>query len=754
MTNDDHSLVAVWEPEIFCLDSLSKQENQRLKEYLNNPNTQIFDSLDSQLGEYLKAKNPSKKLKNDSLKEAVKTFYEENSKDTFGNWVYYPWSNRLVRTLPEEEFIFTRTSANVPKITRDELALLRTKKVGVVGLSVGQSVSLVLSMERICGELRIADFDELELANLNRIRTGLHTMGVNKTVAVAREIKEIDPYFIIRCFPDGMTQENMESFFHEGGDLDLIVDECDSIDIKIELRKKAKSMLMPVVMDMSDKGTLDVERFDLEPDRKILHGWLEHLDYSNLGSLSNEEKVPFMMPIFGIDTISKRLKASMVEIGQTIHTWPQLATAVAMGGALAADTIRRIFLNQFHDSGRYFIDLDTLIRDKDYEVKKYSYQKFDWPELEKEKMLQLAKNLSIPKAQELSEARAEELVKLALLAPSAGNNQPWKWLYWNNSLFLFHDKIRSYSWTDFDDSMAFISLGTAIEAMNLAADSFGLKASVIRGDESTFPLIAAFQFDVSDQPASSLSHGLKLRCSNRKKGDNTPFDRSLATTIRTSIEDIKGAQFDFIDEQAKIDQLAEIVARAEKIRFLNPQGHHEFFVEEMRWTPKQAEESKDGLDLRTYELGPSDITGLEVVSDPEVLDLINQWKGGKGIEKVSREAVKASSAIGLITMPDISKGQILSGGQAAMRAWILTNQNEWNVQPISAPLFFINRKSKPNHLLSEENIQEIEAFEKELYQIMPILQTQRGIFMFRLAKADKPSELALRRDIEQIYLRG
>lgn len=753
MSINQNQLSKVWEPDIFPAGLLESTENSTLKELLKNPQVELHDSLESQIAEMLKARYPAKKLKNESLKEAVEHFLSENPKSSYGNWVYYPWSRRLIRVLPEEDFIFTRTSPNVPKITRDEQAILHQKKVGVVGLSVGQSISLVLAMERICCELRIADFDELELANLNRIRSGVHNIGVNKAIAVAREIKEIDPYFKLQVYTEGLTMDNMEDFFHRGGDLDLIVDECDSIDIKLNLRKKAKSIHIPVVMDMSDRGTIDVERFDLEPDRAIMHGWLEHLDYSNLGKLTNEEKVPFMMPIFGIDTISKRLKASMVEIGQSIHTWPQLATAVAMGGALAADTVRRIFLDQFHDSGRYFIDLDLLISDKEKAEQAYTYDSYAYPELEQSDMLRLAEQTGINPKGSLSPTQAEELVKIAGTAPSAGNNQPWKWLYHESALYLFHDKKRSYSWTDHDDSLAYISLGAAIEAMSLGAEKLGLQ-SLVQQFSDKHPLMAAFTFEAKQEEAGILASNLMLRCSNRKKGDRRAFDTQLIPIIQEDLADIAGARFDIVERASDIAEIGQILARAEKIRFLHPQGHHEFFGHELRWTREEVERTRDGLDILTYELAPSDVTGLEVMSDPAVLKLINDWKGGKGIEKVSRDAVLTSSAIGIISMPDSQKPDLLAGGQAAMRAWIRTNMNGWAVQPISAPLFFINRMRKANHLLTAQNVEEIKSFEKELIKIIPILQERRGIFMFRISFADKPTEIALRRPVEEILIRG
>ncbi|HPF91885.1 MAG TPA: hypothetical protein PLL57_14590, partial [Flavobacteriales bacterium] len=71
------------------------------------------------------------------------------------------------------EFALVRTDRNRNKITREEQAILSSKKVGVIGLSVGQSVSLTLALERSFGEIRLADHDTLELSNLNRIRSGV-----------------------------------------------------------------------------------------------------------------------------------------------------------------------------------------------------------------------------------------------------------------------------------------------------------------------------------------------------------------------------------------------------------------------------------------------------------------------------------------------------------------------------------------------------------------------------------------------------
>ncbi len=66
----------------------------------------------------------------------------------------------------------------------------------------------------------------------------------------------------------------------------------------------------------------------------------------------------------GYENISARLRISEPEIGKTIRTWPQLASSVVLGGAVGTDICRRIALKQFKDSGRYYVDIEEIISDR------------------------------------------------------------------------------------------------------------------------------------------------------------------------------------------------------------------------------------------------------------------------------------------------------------------------------------------------------------------------------------------------------
>lgn len=338
----------------------------QLEELLQRrPWIRVSDGLRAQLCELVRTLHPSKKFTSQELDEAATNHLGNTPPDQYGVWVYYPWSDNLVHLLDEGEFVRVRTDRNRNKITSEEQAVLATKKVGVIGLSVGQSVSLSMALERSFGEIRLADFDTLELSNLNRIRSGVHEMGTPKVINTAREIAELDPYLKVTVFAEGATRDNLDRFMTVGGHLDVLVDECDSTDIKILCRQKAKALGIPVVMDTSDRGLVDVERFDQEKGRPIMHGFLKHLDLSVAETgMTPKQKYDYIMAMVDPASLSSKMKASLPEVGRTLVTWPQLGGHVMLGGALAGELCRRILLGDDVPSGRWYADLDELLSAK------------------------------------------------------------------------------------------------------------------------------------------------------------------------------------------------------------------------------------------------------------------------------------------------------------------------------------------------------------------------------------------------------
>lgn len=334
---------------------------QLIHQLRENQQIQILDEIKSQVAELIKLQNPSQNWSSETLMVAVEDFFNEHNQDTYGVWVFYPWKSTLVHLLPEEDFIAVRTVRNKFKITQEEQDLLASKKIGIIGLSVGQSVAISLAMERSFGELRIADFDTLELGNMNRLRSSVVNLGIPKTTLVKREISEIDPFLKVIIYEDGITPENMHDFFTKSGQLDLLIEECDSLEVKIQARIKARSLGIPVLMDTSDRGMVDIERFDLEPNRPLFHGLLSKLGTEEeILKIINQRKSEVLLTLVDYEKVSNRGKSSFFEIGKTITSWPQLGSSVIMGGAMCAHYARKILIGENVVSGRCYIDLDEF----------------------------------------------------------------------------------------------------------------------------------------------------------------------------------------------------------------------------------------------------------------------------------------------------------------------------------------------------------------------------------------------------------
>lgn len=342
----------------------SVQEMEYLDDFAKKNGLEKIDEIDSQLRELLKIRNPQLKCSDPEWDEKVLLYLNGQDKQSYGVWVYYPWLNSIIHLLDEDEYIEVRTSRNKLKITHEEQLILRKKKIGIIGMSVGQASAITLAMESVCGEIRIADFDNIELSNMNRIRSSVKNIGVAKVSICKRAIAEIDPFLKVTSFPQGIDDSNIDDFLEKDGKLDLLVEECDSIDVKLLSRFRARQHQIPVIMETSDRGMLDIERFDLEPELPILNGRLEGLEEKSLSDLTNEQKKALIMNIIDPENVSERGMASLAEVGKTLCSWPQLMSDVTLGASIVCTTARKILLGHDVYSGRHYVDLNGIIENE------------------------------------------------------------------------------------------------------------------------------------------------------------------------------------------------------------------------------------------------------------------------------------------------------------------------------------------------------------------------------------------------------
>jgi hypothetical protein len=323
---------------------------------------EVHDTVDIQLTELIRCREPARKFDPAQLDAKKNEQLAGVDMWSYGTWVWYRWSARLVHVLPREEFRMVRTDRNREKIQRPDQRRLLNHRIGIIGLSVGNNAAVTFALEGIGGAYKLADFDEFSLSNLNRLRCGVYDLGVNKAVIAARQMFEIDPYLDIEIYPDGLTDANMTEFFTGGnGPINLLVEECDTPYVKIAARERARALGLAVLMDCNDRGMLDVERFDLEPTRPLLHGLIGDVNAANVCNLDQQAAVDLILAMVDSERISPELAAAFPQLGKTLCSWPQLASGAALGGALTAEAARRILLGRPCESGRFYVDLAALI---------------------------------------------------------------------------------------------------------------------------------------------------------------------------------------------------------------------------------------------------------------------------------------------------------------------------------------------------------------------------------------------------------
>jgi len=793
-----------WRPWI--LQPASSADRARLSALLDLPALTVVDTLEDQLVEWLEARDPTPRPRAQRMEEA-QAHLEGRPLAEYGRWVYYPWRRTLVHLLPQDEFHEVRTSRNRNKITAAEQARLGTLKLGVAGLSVGHATALTLALEGVGGELRLADFDTLSLSNLNRLRTGVHHLGVNKAVLCAREILEVNPYATLRVFEDGLNDGNVEAFFEEGGALDLLFEECDDLYMKVLLREQARARRIPVLMETSDRGLIDVERFDLEPLRPSFHGLAGDVRAEELRDLKTVDKVPFVLDILDVKTLSPRFLSTLVEIDRTVKTWPQLASAVSLGGALNTDVARRIALGKLKGSGRFYVDLEQLIQDPSAEAKSPEDRgphaegsKAQGPEglgtegrslkglgpdgvnleglgtgglsaedlrpvgLKPEGLtsglapgtLDLWERFPDRDFPELPSStlppELHQILTEAALAPSGGNVQPWRFEVEGRRIRCWLDRARASTFLDFEGLASHLALGAAAENAELAAAALGFPATARLLPDRTNPDLAweLLLPSARTAPAPDPLHAfLASRTTNRRLAVRAPLPEAAATALHAAAAE-RGARLQLLDGPAALKELGQLLGEGERFRLLHRTLHDQMMAE-LRWTAAEAEATRDGLELASLELSATDAAGLRVASRWEAMAEVAALDGGHRLTESSEHSVAAASAIGLLTIPGQDRLAYLRGGRALERVWLTATARDLAFQPMSAlPYLFARLERGGGQGFTESQRASLLALRARYRALFSIDDGDAELLLFRLAIAGPPTRRSLRRRTEDL----
>ena len=642
-------------------------------------------------------------------------------------WAYYPWRKAVISIVGPRAFRAARLDRNRHLITSSEQQRLLGQRVGIVGLSSGHAVAYSIAAQGVSGALRLADYDSLELPNLNRVPATVFDLGTNKATVAARRIAELDPYLSVEVFTSGVTPEFVDSFL-DG--LDVVVDQADSLDIKILLREAARDRRIPVIMATSDRGQLDVERFDLEPQRPIMHGLLGDIDTARLRGLSTRDKLPYLLRVLDAQRLSARGAASLIEVGQTLGGWPQLASDIWVGASAVAGALRRIGLGEPLKSGRTQIDIEVALN------------RISQPDTHSYDMASPVDGTSATSGTNGSRTEIAEVVAhAAVRAPSGGNCQPWRIVMDDTSIRISLSAEESAT-MDVGFRASAVALGAATFNMRVAAAAHSVLSSVSfdEGDTQT-ALRGTMVWGRGDDPRlAKLYQPMLLRQTNRHRGTAAVVEPATADLLE-AVTASEGARVHLVTDREKIAAISDILARADRIRYLTPRLHADM-ISELRWPADPSPET--GIDVRSLELDAGELAALELVRRPDVMVELARWDGGEMLGNITRERVAASSAIAVIVVDGPALTDYARGGAALEALWINAEQCGFGVQPVS-PVFLYAHNDTDVQILSPAYAEQLHSLQQAFRALLGISAGEYEVLLLRLIDGPPPSVPSRRR---------
>lgn len=345
-----------------------------------NPDAEIVDNYAEQYAELLLSKNAhlyraNYEVQVASIAKLLDEHYAGKKPWTLGSWVFFPWKNQLVHLLAQDEFEALRTIRNRDLITSEEQKKLLDFEVACFGMSVGSASAQALGISSISRRIKLIDGAVISGSNLNRILTGVSSVGKSKALVIDQQLYEMNPYATVKCF-DKVAADNIDDIFDNPWPVQLVIDEIDDIEMKVRIRHEARKRKVPVLMatELGDTIMLDVERYDQEPERPLFHGKIPHIEELLEKEISDyREWTRHAVSIIDPSNMPLKMQHSLLKIGTTIVTHPQLGSTVMVTGGVLAFAAKNIAIGNPLKSGRYVISLEKQFL-PDHQSRKYRRQ--------------------------------------------------------------------------------------------------------------------------------------------------------------------------------------------------------------------------------------------------------------------------------------------------------------------------------------------------------------------------------------------
>lgn len=337
----------------------------------------------------------------------------------------------------------------------------------------------------------------------------------------------------------------------------------------------------------------------------------------------------------------------------------------------------------------------------------------------------------------LTTEEIEKLCAAGSLAPSGGNAQPWRVAASESRIEIGVDSDRG-SFLDVGGYAGLFAVGCFAENVSIAADTLGLSHDVTVNDDGT----AVVTFSGRRDPGrNDLSDCIPERVTNRRLHEGAPLaDEDVQRLVDAAGTMVTASSVSTVDGKRAV---AKALGAADALRMRHPVMFGDM-VREMRWSERETQEQRDGLDLGTLELPASTTRLLSLLRRfPRLRLLLPAARLGD----TARTLVLGCSHVCCLAVPGpLVPSSMVVAGMAMQRLWLAATRDRISVHPWTvSTLQLIRLESFGGEGFAEPERAAVRRFGAELRAAFALQPAQIPVFVFRLSKAPPPTARSLRR---------
>lgn len=190
----------------------------------------------------------------------------------------------------DEELLRYSRQIMLPKFDVSGQLALANARVLIIGLGgLGSPVAMYLAAAGI-GQLDLADFDTVELSNLQRqIAHQENSIGLSKVESAKRSIESLNSHVLVHCYSEALADEALRQAVSK---VDLVLDCTDNFSTRFEINRACFEMKKPLVSGAAIRMEGQVSVFDLRSEQSPCYQCLypdlaeEQLTCSEAGVMS------------------------------------------------------------------------------------------------------------------------------------------------------------------------------------------------------------------------------------------------------------------------------------------------------------------------------------------------------------------------------------------------------------------------------------------------------------------------------------